>query len=504
MTQKRVVRQNFPSEREVAVKERLKKLAEEKTKTETDSALKPLIEAVTPEKPEEDAVKKAAEAQAALIEEADREEERKRKLAERKKRRRQGSKKLDASSPAAVDSSADDSDHDLPAVAPVQSTMTPLPVPAPAPVPAAPTSAPAVGKPQSRGGKQGSSRQPELYVPRRSLGEEVEDAYVEQVCLQDRVGILTGSVSELQTQMESIVSEMEKLRVENAAMERELQEHQRMEKDVPNLQRRVESLRRELEGLEHQQFRAKQEFEMQSAKKLKPKEEELELACRVLENRRKEEADTSREERYVEAAKEDFENEKLKLREAISLYAVDPNLVTDDFWTPQAPEGLFESANFKKCEMQVVTSFEKERKFQMKRVNDELGKYDKMLKLINEDVMCYFLNNGTHAQYSDEVKQLVRRICLRSQDLHAPKPPPPPPAAPADQLLPPSPARRDYHHRDNRDNRDYRDRRDYDHSRDNRDRRDYDHPRDNRDRRDYGPRSDRRPFLGRSSRPPRH
>ncbi len=209
-------------------------------------------------------------------------------------------------------------------------------------------------------------------------------------------------------------------------MEREIAEHARLEKEVPTMQRKVESLRRELDSLEHQQMRAKQEFEIASAKQMKPKEEELALAYRVLENRRREEPDTGKDEKFLEGAREDNEVEILKLKEAISLYGVDPEIVTEDFWLEKAPENFLQSEVFKKCEAQITTSFEKERKRQMKIVNEELGKFDRTIKQLTDDVLSVFINNSFDKITDVAVKSLIQRICERSVQLHAPPPPPPP------------------------------------------------------------------------------
>jgi hypothetical protein len=466
MTMKRGQRQQGPSERDMAALERLKKKAEIKkavadpqAASTNESALEPMIAIVS----EEEA--RAALVAKALEEEAEREQQQKLKLAERKKRRRQAQKKHKEADFESSASSSSESDS------PAPQRKSEVVKAAVAVKPATPTKAPAPHKKQVPASV--------VYVPRRSLAEEVEDAYVEQVCLSDRVGILASQVSETSQLYESVNVETEKLRLEIATMESEMREHERLEKDIPNLQRRVESLRRELENLDHQRIRAKQDFEIQSARRLKPMEEELELAYRVLENRRREEPDLSKEERHLMQAKQDFENEKAKLDEAISLYGLDPKVLTEDFWLPKAPESLLESALFKQCESQIAAAFEKERKFQIKRVNEDLAQLDKSVKIISNDVLTYLINNGQYGTYTDAVKQAVKRVCLKAQDLRASKaavkpitkepqmeartqPPPPPAVAPLSastvQGALGSPSRRD--RRDNREHREIRDQRD--------------------------------------------
>lgn len=185
------------------------------------------------------------------------------------------------------------------------------------------------------------------------------------MCTSDRVGILTTPLAETTQLYESVSVETDKLRAEIAAMETDIREYERLEKDIPNLQRRRESLRRELESLDHQRIRAKQEFEMQAARKLKPNEEALELAYPKLENCRR--AETGPQSRGAPSGQRQgrpgdspVENEYLKFDEAISLYGLYPTLLPEDFWVPHAQESLLESAVFKQGETQIEAAFEKQ------------------------------------------------------------------------------------------------------------------------------------------------
>lgn len=46
----------------------------------------------------------------------------------------------------------------------------------------------------------------------------------------------------------------------------------------------------------------------------------------------------------------------------------------------------------------------------MKRVKEEISKLDKSIKIFNQDVLTYLVNNGMYENYSDLVKQAVKRV----------------------------------------------------------------------------------------------